>query len=139
MSMLCPWGHKGAERKEGSEGQSPSPTAVQPHSRRRDPGWLKYCFCSCHTNAIQNSSSVARDLMQIIHITEGQNDNLGAISQMCQNDMSPTPPPNYLNNLHIHNHLTPVGNSMYALVDFTQTPRLSNSVISKKGQVQGSK
>lgn len=77
--------------------------------------------------------------MQIVHITEGQNDNLGTISQMCQNDMSPPPHSNYLNNLHIHNHLTPVGNSMYALVGFTQTPRLSNSVILKKGQVRGSK
>lgn len=90
--MFCTWGHKGLERKEGSEGQSPSPTAVQPHSRRRLAGWLKRCFCSCHTNAIQNSPSVAQDLMQIVHITEGQNDNLGAISQMCRNEMPPTPP-----------------------------------------------
>lgn len=47
--------------------------------------------------------------MQIVHITEGQNDNLDAISQMCWNEISPTTPQNYLNNLHTHNHLTPVG------------------------------
>lgn len=80
-------------RKERREWRSePLSYCCKLHSRRRDPGWLKYCFCSCHTNAIQNSSSVAQDLMQIVHITEGQNDNLGAISQMCQNDMSSLPP-----------------------------------------------
>lgn len=31
--------------------------------------------------------------MQIVHITEGQNDNWDAISQMCWNEISPTHPP----------------------------------------------
>lgn len=42
-------------------------------------------------NAIHNSPSVAQGLMQIVHLMKGQNDNLGAISQMCQNEMSPHP------------------------------------------------
>lgn len=52
VSIFCPCGAQGSERKEGPKGQDTSPYAIRSHSRKRNLGWLKYCFSSCHTSAI---------------------------------------------------------------------------------------
>lgn len=52
VSIFCPWGRRAQKGKGEPKGQDTSPHAIRSHSRRRNPEWLKYCFCSCHTSAI---------------------------------------------------------------------------------------